>query len=104
MSQSKKLYMNLKSFNKDSLVKTCGKLITNIEKSGTNVVGPISLPKKIKIFCFNRSPHVFGASKLKTEIIVYSKLIIIPNPNANIASLMQNEKLPDNVSLKVKLK
>nr|AGH24402.1 ribosomal protein S10 [Reclinomonas americana ATCC 50284] len=79
-----KCSLHLKSFDLDVLKNSCI-LITNKKNSFKNlkIIGPISLPTKIKKITVLRSPHIDKKSREQFEMRTYAKTIQIETLTKN---------------------
>lgn len=68
-----KLYVYLKSYNKNLLEKFCKKAYI---RTGSLGKGPIRLPRKKKIYTVIRSPHVHSLSREQFEVVTYRRLFV----------------------------
>lgn len=79
-----KCSLHLKSFDLDVLKNSCT-LITNKKTNLKNlkIIGPISLPTKIKKITVLRSPHIDKKSREQFEMRTYTKTIQVESLNKN---------------------
>jgi small subunit ribosomal protein S10 len=53
-----KLRIGLKAYESNMLDDSCQRILETVRSTGTEVVGPIPLPTRRRIYCVLRSPHV----------------------------------------------
>jgi len=76
-----KVRIRLKSFDFRMVSKSAQEIVSTVKRTGAEVRGPIPLPRKIKKYTVNRSPHVDKESREQFEVRVYKTIIvIIPTP------------------------
>ena len=97
-----KLRIMLKAYKADLLDDSCKSIIDAINTSSTNIIGPIPLPTKRRIYCVLRSPHVNKDSREHFEIRIHKRIMDIYPQNINQAQSIININLPSGVSTEIK--
>ena len=101
MGNRQKIRIKLKSYDKNSLNKSCAKIIETSVATESLVIGPISIPTRKKTYCVLRSPHVDKDSREHFEIRIHKKIIDIHDPSSlTIDSLMKLD-LPSGIDIEV---
>jgi len=76
-------------------------ILDAVKRSGSNVVGPIMLPVRIRKWAVNKSPHVYTSSMEHFEIRIHKRLLIIENPTPKTVETLQGLQIPAGVSVKL---
>mgnify|MGYP001193118863 CR=1 FL=1 len=97
------LLLKLESFDYRALDQAVSEVIQVVHRTGGGVKGPIPLPRKIKRYSVNRSPHVDKTSMEQFEKIGHERLLIVHTEENTVAALMQLS-LPSVISVSVKTK
>lgn len=96
-----KVRIKIEAFDHNILIKSFDLLKRSISELDVKMIGPISLPTKIKRYCVLRSPHVDKKSREHLEIRTYKKFIDIHNlSNDNLQALL-NENYPAGIKITV---
>lgn len=95
---STKISIKLESFNSELLVSSCKKIFNILQNTKLNSFRVVSLPKKKKIYCVLRSPHVDKDSREHFEIRVHRKVIEISyDPESAILDILSEVDFPIGV-------
>lgn len=97
-----KLSVKLSAYDIKVLDSTVRNFVATVVKSGAQVVGPVMLPVKKKVWAVNRSPHVYKASMEHFEMRTHRRLILIVNPNPQTIELLQGVQVPAGVTIDLK--
>ena len=97
-----KLRIGLKAYDSRILDDSCNKIVDVINTSGTQVVGPIPLPTKRRIYCVLRSPHVNKDSREHFEIRTHKRLIDVHAPSEQTMENLRNLDLSAGVDVEIK--
>lgn len=101
-SISSRLRITLKSFDNDLIDRSFKEIINVAVKSGANVVGPISMPARVKKFDLLRSPHIYKEAMDQIEISFYKKILDIRNCTVDTISSLSNLELISAVEVNIK--
>lgn len=100
---NQKIKIHLKSFDHRSLEQATREIVSAIKRTGAEISGPIPLPRKIKRFTVNRSPHVHKKSREQFEIRVQKRVIFIIAPTPKTVESLNNVDLPAGIDVEIKL-
>lgn len=100
-SQITKIRIKLESYDSTLLDQSVAKIIDAARRTGALISGPVLLPRKIRRYTVNRSPHVDKKSREQFEIIKHSRLIDIIDPNPKTADALNSVDLPSQISVKI---
>nr|YP_009397710.1 ribosomal protein S10 [Dipterosiphonia australica]ARW66896.1 ribosomal protein S10 [Dipterosiphonia australica] len=98
-----KVRIKLKTYNSKLLRISCKNILETIDLTEAEVVGPISMPTKRKIYCVLRSPHVDKDSREHFEIRIYTKLIDVYKPSSKTVDSLMKLNIPAGVDVEVKI-
>ena len=99
---NQKIKIKLTAFDHTLIEHSAKEIISTVKRSGADVSGPIPLPKKIKKYTINRSPHVDKKSRDQLETRTYKNVIIIMPTNQTVEALRKLD-LPSGVDVDIKL-
>jgi small subunit ribosomal protein S10 len=97
-----KLRISLKSYEVKLLNDACAQVKQAIESNNTQVIGPIPLPTKRRIYCVLRSPHVNKDSREHFEIRTHKRIIDIYKPTEETIENLRNLDLSAGIDVEVK--
>ena len=91
-----KIRLKLKAYDHRVLDKSISIIVEAVQKTGSQLVGPIPLPTKFKKYTVIKSPHVNKSSREQFEIRIHSRLIdIVSATPKTIDSLMKLDLAPE---------
>ena len=98
-----RIRIRLKSFDHRMIDCSAADIVRTARNTGANIVGPIPLPTKKRIYTVLRSPHVDKTSREQFEIRTHKRLIdILESTPQTIDSLMKLD-LPAGVEVEIKV-
>lgn len=100
---NQKIIIRLKAFDHELLDKATKEIVATVNRTGAEVSGPIPLPRRIKRFTVNRSPHVDKKSREQFEIRTYMRLVIISYPTPQTVDSLMKVDLAAGVGVEIKL-
>ena len=72
-----KLRLKLRAYDNRVLDKSVSAIIDAVKRTGSELIGPIPLPTKIRKYTVLRSPHINKDSREQFEIRIHARLIDI---------------------------
>lgn len=100
---NQKIKIRLKSFDHKSLEQATREIISAIKRTGADVNGPIPLPRCIRRYILNRSPHVNKKSREQFEIRTHKRVFIINYPTPQTIAALNKVDLPAGIDVEIKL-
>jgi small subunit ribosomal protein S10 len=100
---NQKIRIRLKAFDHAVLDQATKEIVSTVKRTGAEVSGPIPLPRKIKKFTVNRSPHIDKKSREQFEIRTHKRLIIISYPTPQTVDALMKVDLAAGVDVEIKL-
>ena len=100
---NQKIIIRLKAFDHEFLDKATKEIVNTVNRTGSEVSGPIPLPRRIKRFTVNRSPHIDKKSREQFEIRTYMRLVIIGYPTPQTVDALMKVDLAAGVGVEIKL-
>ncbi len=98
-----RIRIRLKSFDHRMIDRSAADIVRTARNTGANIVGPIPLPTKKRIYTVIRSPHIDKTSREQFEIRTHKRLIdILESTPQTIDSLMKLD-LPAGVEVEIKV-
>ena len=97
-----KLRIGLKAYESNMLDDSCQRILETVRSTGTEVVGPIPLPTRRRIYCVLRSPHVNKDAREHFEIRTHKRIIDVYAPKEKTMENLRNLNLSAGVDVEIK--
>lgn len=98
-----RLRIKLKAYDHRILDKAAAEIVSEAERTGAKVAGPVPLPTKIERYTVIRSPFIDKDSQEQFEIRTHKRLIEILEPSPKTISNLTRLELPAGVSIEIKV-
>ncbi len=98
-----RIRIRLKAFDHMVIDQAAADIVRAVEKSGSQVSGPIPLPTKTHRWTVLRSPHVNKKSREQFELKVHKRLIDIPDSRSQTVDALTRLDLPAGVDVEIKV-
>lgn len=85
------------------LESSVGKVVSLLTKSGADVVWPVPMPRKKKIYTVQKNSFVNKTSREQFERITYTRLVDVTLMGSKTMEYMQNLVIPVGVSVDIKV-
>lgn len=102
MAAMNKIRIKLRAYDHRLLDLSTQEIVLAAQRTGATVVGPVPLPKQIKKYTVNRSPHVNKKAREQFEIRTHKRLLDIGNPTAQTVDALMKLDLPAGVDVEIK--
>lgn len=102
-SVTPKLRIKLRSYDVKMLESSVGKVVSLLTKSGADIVGPVPMPRKKKIYTVQKNSFVNKTSREQFERITYTRLVDVTLMGSKTMEYMQNLVIPVGVSVDIKV-
>ena len=94
--EKERLRLKLKAYDHRVLDKSVQLIIDAIKRTGSELIGPVPLPTKIRRYTVLRSPHVNKDSREQFEIRIHTRMIdIIAASPDTVDALMKLDLAPE---------
>ena len=97
-----KLRVKLKGYDYKLVDESVGKIVTQAQKSGAKIIGPVPLPTERNVYTIIRAVHKYKKSREQFEIRTHKRLIEIDNVNDETKDLLSRLNIPAGVSIEIK--
>ncbi|MBL0849400.1 MAG: 30S ribosomal protein S10 [Candidatus Liberibacter ctenarytainae] len=102
-SRNIRIRICLKAFDSRILDASVSEIVSTAKKSGALIRGPVPLPRSIRKFTVNRSPHVDKKSRDQLEIRTSKRLLDIIRPTPQTVDALMKLDLASGVNVVIKL-
>lgn len=93
----------LKAYDHRLLDASAERLVDVARQSRCQVIGPIPMPTRRRVFCLLRAPHADKKSREHFEIRIHKRLIDIVDPTQETIDQLSRLDMPAGVDIEVKL-
>lgn len=97
-----KIRVRLKAFDHRILDEAVRKIIQSVLASGSQVIGPMPMPTRIKRFTVLRSPHTDKNAQEHFEMRTHLRVLDILSPNSKTIDSLMHLELPAGVGIQIK--
>jgi small subunit ribosomal protein S10 len=92
----------MKSYDHKILDDSVEEIVEVAQRTGAEIVGPVPLPTKRRIYTVLRSPHVDKKSREQFEIRVHNRLVDLNKPSQQTMEALTKMDLPARVEVEIK--
>lgn len=100
--QDERIRVKLKSFDVELIDQSAQSIVTNVQKTGAVVSGPIPLPTSIRKTTVLKSPHVNIKAREQFEMRIHKRLVDIISVTPQTMESLKRLELPAGVDVEVK--
>ncbi len=100
---AKTIRIKLKGYDHKMVDSSVSKIVSQVEKTGVKVNGPIPLPTEKNIYTIIRAVHKYKDSREQFEIRTHKRLIEIENVTAETEAMLSRVSIPAGVLVEVKM-
>ena len=97
-----KLRIHLQSYDHKLLDQSSKKVAEVVKKAGSEIVGPMPLPTKVKKYTVLRSVHVNKDSREQFEMRIHRRFIEVKNSSKDLMTSLGSLTLPSGVGIEIK--
>jgi small subunit ribosomal protein S10 len=92
----------MKSYDHKILDDSVEEIVEVAERTGAEIIGPVPLPTKRRIYTVLRSPHVDKKSREQFEIRIHNRLVDLNKPSRQTMEALTKMDLPARVEVEIK--
>jgi len=78
--KKQKIRLTLKSYDHQLLDNAVKQIIFAVRRTGSQILGPVPLPNRKKIYTVLRSPHVDKKSREQFQLVTHKRILDIVSP------------------------
>ncbi|NBV40267.1 30S ribosomal protein S10 [bacterium] len=97
-----RIRLTLRSYDHQLLDKAVKLIAMTAKRTGTDLVGPVALPSKQRIFTVLRSPHIDKKSREQFEIVTHKRILDIVAPSDQTMSALMKLNISAGVDVEIK--
>ena len=97
-----KIRLTLKSYDHQLLDKAVRQIVSAVKRTGSQIVGPVPLPNKMRGFTVLRSPHVDKTSREQIELTTHKRIVDIVAPSDATMDALSKLSLSSGVDVEIR--
>ena len=101
--QGPRIRIRVSAYDHKMIDSSVERIVTKVESTGAEVMGPIPLPTKKKIFTVNKATFVHKDSRDQYYLKMHRRLIDILSPGQNTVDSLMSLNLPSGVDVEIKM-
>jgi small subunit ribosomal protein S10 len=100
--KKQKIRLTLRSYDHQLLDKAVRQIALTVKRTGSQVVGPVPLPNRQRIFTVLRSPHVDKKSREQFELVTHRRILDIVAPSDQTMDALMKLSISSGVDVEIK--
>ena len=100
--KKQRIRLKLKSYDHRLLDSAVKQIVLTARRTGAQLMGPVPLPNKQKIFTVLRSPHVDKKSREQFEITMHKRVLDIVSPSDKTMDALMKLSISSGVDVEIK--
>ncbi len=100
--KKQKMRLTLRSYDHRLLDEAVKQIVSTGKRTGAEVVGPIPMPNKRKVFTVLRSPHIDKKSREQFELVTHKRVLDIVSPAEKTMDALMRLNLSAGVDVEIK--
>ena len=100
--KKQRIRLKLKSYDHRLLDNAVKQIVLTAKRTGAQLMGPVPLPNKQKIFTALRSPHVDKKSREQFEITTHKRVLDIVSPSDKTMDALMKLSISSGVDVEIK--
>ena len=91
--KKQRIRLLLKSYDHQLLDKAVKQIVFTVKRTGSQLMGPVPLPNKRRVFTVLRSPHIDKESREQFELTTHRRILDIDMPSEQTMDALQNQEV-----------
>jgi len=100
--KKQRIRLKLKSYDHRLLDKAVKQIVLTAKRTGADLMGPVPIPNKQRIFTVLRSPHVDKKSREQFELTTHGRILDIVNPSDKTMDALMKLSISSGVEVEIK--
>lgn len=97
-----KIRLTLKSYDHQLLDNAVRQIVLTVKRTGSQILGPVPLPNKKRVFTVLRSPHVDKKSREQFELTTHKRILDIVSPAEPTMDALMKLNISAGVDVEIK--
>ncbi|MFA6527750.1 MAG: 30S ribosomal protein S10 [Candidatus Babeliales bacterium] len=100
--KKQKIRLTLKSYDHQLLDNAIKQIVLTVKRTGSQVLGPVPLPNKRRIYTVLRSPHIDKKSREQFELTTHKRILDILAPSEQTMDALMKLNISAGVDVEIK--
>lgn len=100
--KKQRIRLKLKSFDHRLLDKAVKQIVLTAKRTGADLMGPVPIPNKQRIFTVLRSPHIDKKSREQFELTTHGRILDIVNPSDKTMDALMKLSISSGVEVEIR--
>lgn len=100
--KKQKIRLILRSYDHQLLDKAVKQIVMTGKRTGSDIVGPVPLPNRRRVFTVLRSPHVDKKSRDQFELVTHRRILEIVSPSDQTMDALMKLNISSGVDVEIK--
>jgi len=100
--KKQKIRLTLKSYDHQLLDNAVKQIVMTVKRTGSQIVGPVPIPNRKKIFTVLRSPHIDKKSREQFELTTHKRILDIVSPVEQTMDALMKLNISAGVDVEIK--
>src|SRR5258708_1760362 len=100
--KKQKIRLTLKSYDHQLLDRAVKQIVLTVKRTGSQIVGPVPLPNKKRIFTVLRSPHIDKKSREQFELTTHKRVVDIVSPAEQTMDALMKLNISAGVDVEIR--
>ncbi len=97
-----KIRLTLKSYDHQLLDQAVKQIVSTVRRTGSNLVGPVPMPNKKRVFTVLRSPFVNKKSREQFELTTHRRILDIVAPSDQTMDALMKLSISSGVDVEIR--
>ena len=99
--KKQRIRLLLKSYDHQLLDKAVKQIVYTVKRTGSQLMGPVPLPNKRRIFTVLRSPHIEKKSREQFELTTHRRVLDIDMPSDQTMDALMKLNISAGVDVEI---
>lgn len=100
--KKQKIRLTLKSYDHQLLDNAVKQIVMTVKRTGSQILGPVPLPNKKRVFTVLRSPHIDKKSREQFELTTHKRIVDIVSPAEQTMDALMKLNISAGVDVEIK--
>ena len=100
--KKQRMRLTLKSYDHQLLDNAVKQIVFAVRRTGSQILGPIPLPNRKRVYTVLRSPHVDKKSREQFELITHKRILDIISPAEQTMDALMKLNISAGVDVDIK--
>lgn len=97
-----RIRLTLKSYDHQLLDNAVKQIVLTVKRTGSQILGPVPMPNRKKVFTVLRSPHIDKKSREQFELTTHKRILDIVSPAEQTMDALMKLNISAGVDVEIK--